>query len=68
MSEDITPIVPSEIPKSKLYLLVIGQQDLGILSTIIPCIKFIEIEGMGITDNSKMQVLVTPLSEIVNND
>ncbi len=66
MSEELpVPALVAETPPTKMknYLLMVDELTVAFLSRIIPNIKYVEVEGMNITDNPKVQILVNPLAQ-----
>ncbi len=56
MSEEI-----QETPKKKNYVLLVDDIGMASLRMALPCIQFLEVEGMTMTDNKTHQVIVTPM-------
>lgn len=45
---------------NKQYILVIDELYTGMMNLLMPHIKFVEVQGMNMTDNQNFQLLVTP--------
>ena len=50
--------------KKNQYLLIVGDIEMGLLSNVMPGIKYIPIEGMNIEGNESYQFLVSPLPKV----
>ncbi len=43
------------------FLVMVDQMHMALLSKIIPGLKYVQVEGMSMTDNKTHQLLVNPL-------
>lgn len=50
-----------ELPKQ--YLVMIDEIDMMVLSRVMPILKYLQVQGMPITDNNTHQFLVNPLQK-----
>lgn len=54
-----TPAVP---PKPKQYLLMADELHMALLSKLLPGMLFVQVEGMGMQNNSTHMLLVNPVA------
>ncbi len=59
------PEMPKQEPiaKTKVYLLSVDDTVTGMLSLLMPSLKFIEVEGFDLEGNDKFRILVNPIPE-----
>lgn len=52
-------------PAPKQYLLMADELNMALLARLMPGIRYVEVQGMVMTDNAAFNLLVTPVPKIV---